>query len=62
VIVRTIIQMARSLGLRTVAEGVESEQIAQRLRVFRCDEAQGYHFARPMPADEFARFLGDNCA
>ena len=56
-IVRAIIQMARSLNLRTVAEGVEDERILGYLRDFQCDEAQGYFFARPMPADEFARYL-----
>jgi len=56
-IVRAIIQMARSLNLRTIAEGVETPEILQQLRDFACDEAQGYHFARPMPADELANFL-----
>lgn len=62
VIVRTIIQMARSLGLRTVAEGVETAEIAQRLRVFRCDEVQGYCFSRPLAADDFAQFLRERSA
>ena len=53
-IVRAIIQMARSLGLTTIAEGVENEATLARLRLFNCDEAQGYHFARPMPAEELA--------
>lgn len=57
VIVRTIIQMARNLNLKTVAEGVETERQAELLRLQHCDEAQGYHFARPMPADEFERYL-----
>ncbi|MGE5640676.1 MAG: putative bifunctional diguanylate cyclase/phosphodiesterase [Clostridia bacterium] len=57
-IVRSIIQMAHSLGLRTIAEGVEHEDLLPSLRAFRCDEAQGYYFARPMPADVFATFLG----
>jgi EAL domain-containing protein (putative c-di-GMP-specific phosphodiesterase class I) len=56
-IVRAIIQMARSLSLRTIAEGVETEAMLQQLRDFGCDEAQGYYFARPMPAVEFASFL-----
>jgi EAL domain-containing protein (putative c-di-GMP-specific phosphodiesterase class I) len=56
-IVRAIIQMAHSLNLRTVAEGVETPQILQQLCDFECDEAQGYHFARPMPANELANFL-----
>lgn len=56
-IVRAIIQMARSLGLRTIAEGVESQSVLDLLRDFRCDEAQGYWHARPMPADDFATYL-----
>ena len=55
-IVRAIIQMARSLGLRTVAEGVETQDVLDHLRLFHCDEAQGYFHARPMPADDFVAF------
>jgi len=57
VIVRTIIQMAKSLNLKTIAEGVETEHQLALLRLQHCDEAQGYYFARPMPAEEFARYL-----
>ncbi|MCX7174566.1 MAG: hypothetical protein NT159_11725, partial [Proteobacteria bacterium] len=39
------------------AEGVENAHTANQLRVFHCDEAQGYHFARPMAAEAFADFL-----
>ncbi len=56
-IVRAIIQMAHSLNLRTIAEGVETEDMLAQLRVFGCDEAQGYLFARPMPALELERYL-----
>lgn len=56
-IVRAIIQMARSLNLRTVSEGVEDERLLDYLRVLHCDEAQGYYFARPMPAAEFEAWL-----
>ncbi len=55
-IVRAIIQMARSFGLRTIAEGVENEQVLALLRLYRCDEAQGYHHARPLPAEDFLRY------
>jgi EAL domain-containing protein (putative c-di-GMP-specific phosphodiesterase class I) len=57
IIVRTIIQMAKSLNLKTIAEGVETERQAELLRLQRCDEVQGYYFARPMPAEEFERYL-----
>jgi diguanylate cyclase (GGDEF)-like protein/PAS domain S-box-containing protein len=60
VIVRAIIQMARSLNLKTIAEGVENEHLASFLRLQYCDEAQGYHFARPLPPDEFAQYLANS--
>lgn len=56
-IVRAIIQLARALNLRTIAEGVEDESVVDHLRLLHCDEAQGYHFSRPMPADEFLAYL-----
>ena len=56
-IVRAIIQMARCLSLKTIAEGVENENMLEPLRMHQCDEVQGYHFARPMPADEFSLYL-----
>ncbi|HJV12090.1 MAG TPA: EAL domain-containing protein, partial [Burkholderiales bacterium] len=55
-IVRTIIEMAHTLGFTVVAEGVESEEQATFLRLLRCDQAQGFLFARPMPAEEFVTF------
>ena len=57
-IVRTIIEMAHSLGFSVVAEGVETEEQAALLRLLRCEYAQGYLFARPMPAEELARLPG----
>ncbi|MBA4253188.1 MAG: hypothetical protein C0441_04510 [Comamonadaceae bacterium] len=56
-IVRAIVQMAAGLGLRTLAEGVESAAVAERIAQFGCDEAQGYHYARPMTAPAFKEFL-----
>jgi PAS domain S-box-containing protein/diguanylate cyclase (GGDEF)-like protein len=51
-IVSTIIGLARSLNLRVVAEGVETEDQAKLLRLLKCDEAQGYLFSKPLPATE----------
>lgn len=48
-IVDTIVQMAGVLGMRTVAEGVETERELAVIRAIRCDEVQGYLVARPMP-------------
>ncbi len=55
-IVRAIIQMAHALNLKTIAEGVETAEMVQQLRIFKCDEVQGYYYARPMSADEFERY------
>ena len=49
IIVKTIVQLGTSMGKRVVAEGVENEELADLLRQFGCEIAQGYHFARPMP-------------
>ena len=57
-IVHAIIQMGRTLNLRTIAEGVETDRQVEILRSMECDGVQGYHFARPMPADAFAEFVG----
>lgn len=55
-IVRAIIQMAASLGLKTIAEGVEDASTAALLRSLGCNEAQGYYWARPMPGHEVEQF------
>jgi len=54
-IVRTIIEMAHSLGFTVIAEGVETEERATLLHLLRCEQAQGYLFGRPMPAHELIR-------
>lgn len=56
-IVRSIIVMAHNLGLNVTAEGVETTAQAAFLRAHKCDEVQGYLYARPLPADGFAAFL-----
>jgi diguanylate cyclase (GGDEF)-like protein/PAS domain S-box-containing protein len=56
-ITRAVISMAHSLGLKVVAEGVETEAQLAFLYEYGCDEIQGYCFARPMPAAECAAWL-----
>jgi len=57
VLTRTIIAMARSLGLQVVAEGVETQAQLDILRGMGCDFYQGYFLSRPLAADEFGRRL-----
>jgi diguanylate cyclase (GGDEF)-like protein len=51
-IVRATIDLARNLGLRVVAEGIETEDVLERVAELGCDEAQGYLIARPLPGPE----------
>jgi diguanylate cyclase (GGDEF)-like protein/PAS domain S-box-containing protein len=56
-IVTAVIGMGRSLKLRIVAEGVETRGELEFLRAHQCEEAQGYHFSRPVPPRQFAMLL-----
>jgi diguanylate cyclase (GGDEF)-like protein len=55
--VQAIIDLAGALDLLTVAEGVEDEETARKLTAMGATQLQGYHFARPMPFDEFTAWL-----
>ncbi len=57
VIAAAVLQLAHGFGVEAVAEGVETEEQAERLRDLGYDRAQGYHFAAPLPATGFARML-----
>jgi diguanylate cyclase (GGDEF)-like protein/PAS domain S-box-containing protein len=57
-IVTTIISLAHALDLKVVAEGVETAEQARLLRLLKCDQAQGYLIAKPMPAEEVVQTLG----
>lgn len=56
-IVRTIIQMAQNLGLKTIAEGIEDQETLDLLKHHQCDEAQGYLIAKPMNKEDFNDYL-----
>jgi diguanylate cyclase (GGDEF)-like protein len=56
-IVRSTIDLAHNLGLRVVAEGVESEDAWRHLEALGCDYAQGYYLSRPLPADAATRLI-----
>ena len=57
VIVRSIIDLGHNLGLKVIAEGVETKQAKEMLAEFGCDEAQGYFFSYPSVPAEITRML-----
>jgi len=54
-----IIAMGKSLSLTVVAQGVETREQAEHLRLHECNELQGFYFKKPLPAEEFTRLLHD---
>ncbi|WP_417694448.1 putative bifunctional diguanylate cyclase/phosphodiesterase [Roseibium sp.] len=62
ILVTAILAMARGLGLKTVAEGVETDDVARRLSALNCDYGQGYFWHRPAPAQEFMEKLKSDMA
>ena len=57
-----IISIGKSLSLTVVAQGVETKEQAEFLRLHACDELQGFYFKRPLPVDEFTQLLRDQAA
>lgn len=53
VVIESIIHLARSLSIITVAEGIENEVQLEFLKSIHCDIGQGFYFAKPMPIEEF---------
>ena len=60
VIVKSIVDLGHNLGMKVVAEGVETVTAKKMLAAFQCDDGQGYHFCRPIPADAMTKFLLQN--
>ncbi len=59
IIVHSTINLAHNLGLKVVAEGVEDDEVLQRLEKHQCDQAQGYFIERPQPADKVDAWLAE---
>jgi len=59
VIVRSTIELAHNLGLKAVAEGVETQGAWDKLRELGCDSAQGYFMSKPLPAEKFMEWMRD---
>lgn len=59
-IVQTIVMLARNLGMKVVAEGVETEYQLEEVKKLACEGAQGYLFARPMRFEDLVEFMSDN--
>lgn len=59
-IVTAIISMANNLGMQTIAEGVETSEQLELLRLLGCNEVQGYYFSKPLPADQFEVHIRSN--
>jgi diguanylate cyclase (GGDEF)-like protein len=57
IIVHSTIELAHNLGLQVIAEGVENQETLLRLRRLKCDLAQGYHISKPVPRDQFQKWL-----
>lgn len=62
VFVETIVRLAKDLGMRVVAEGIETNQQLHRLREMGCDIGQGYLFSRPVSSDKASELLERSCA
>ena len=54
------LRMMQSIGKQLVAEGAETREAVDMLRDMNCDYIQGYYYSRPLPADEFVRFLNEH--
>ena len=56
-IIRSIVALAKSLGLKTIAEGVETIEQAEQLRESGCDMLQGFYFSKPLPKEEAIKLV-----
>lgn len=59
-LVEQVITLAKLLNMTVVAEGVENKEELEVLKELKCDEVQGFYYARPMPEDEFVQYVNEN--
>ncbi len=59
-IVRAVHDLSQAVGMKVVAEGIETASLLQQLRALGCDAGQGYFFSKPLPAEEFFQLLVSN--
>ena len=57
-VVESVIALAYNLNMPVVAEGVETEEDVKQLQYLGCDIIQGYYYAKPMPVEDFEKFIG----
>ncbi len=62
VVVNAVIKLARDLGIRVIAEGVETEEQSEHLKLLRCEEGQGFLYSRPVDGDTAAQLLEEQTA
>jgi EAL domain-containing protein (putative c-di-GMP-specific phosphodiesterase class I) len=61
-IIKAALELARSFGMSTIAEGIEDAEIAAQLSAMGCSHAQGYHYGKPMPKDQIAAWTAKHRA
>lgn len=61
-IIKAALELARSIGLSTIAEGIEDADISAQLAALGCTQAQGYHFGKPMPKQQIADWSAQHAA
>jgi EAL domain-containing protein (putative c-di-GMP-specific phosphodiesterase class I) len=60
IMLKSVVDLAKSLGMRIVQEGVETEDMLNRVKLFGCDVAQGYYYAKAIRMEEYRIFIDTN--
>ena len=60
-LVEQVIMLSKLLNMQVLAEGVETKEQLEELRKMKCDEVQGFYYARPMPENEFIEYINRDC-